>query len=323
VSDERLGERLLQLLDTAADRVVLVAPFVKRHVLERLLEHVSPRTEVVCVTRWRLEEIAGGVSDLDVWDVVARRSGARLLLCHELHAKYYRVAGRCLVGSANLTGAALGWSPRPNLELLIEMDAQDEQLRGWEVRLLANAVEVDAELYDAMRAALSAMLRESRQPPVTVAAPAGMALEVEAPRLCFADWLPATRQPEDIYAVYLGSLDRVSRASAESATYDLAVLDMPPGLGRTMFAATVATRLLQHPIFGAVDRFVAIPRRFGEVTALLGQYIGPRPAAELDGVWQTMMRWMLHFVSSRYTYTRPRHTEVFARTHGHRANKAG
>jgi hypothetical protein len=317
MSYEGLGERLLQLLDTAADRLVLAAPFVKRHVLERLLERVSLQTEVLCVTRWRLEEIAGGVSDLDVWKVVAGRPRTRLLLCHELHAKYYRAAGRCLVGSANLTGAALGWSPQPNLELLVDIDAEDEQFRGWEARLLASAVEVDAGLYDAMREALSAMPSEVRYAPVTAPWSADMAPEKgQASRRGFVDWLPATRHPEDVYAVYLGLLDQVPRASVESAAYDLVALDMPPGLGRAAFAATVAARLLQHPVVGVVDRFVATPRRFGEVTALLGQHLRPSPSAELDSIWQTMMRWLLYFMPRRYSYMRPRHTEVFSRAHG-------
>lgn len=321
MSHEGVGERLLQLLDTASDRVVLAAPFVKRHVLERLLERVPPEVGVVCVTRWRLEEIASGVSDLDVWEVLAGRSGARLLLCHELHAKYYRVAGQCLVGSANLTGAALGWSPQANLELLVEIDAENEQLRGWEAGLLANAVEVNADLYEAMRAALSAISGEIRSAPVAGAASAERALEKrEAPCDGFADWLPATRHPKDVYTVYMGLLDQVPRGSAESATYDLAALDMPPGLGRAMFATTVATRLLQHPVFSAVDRFVTVPKRFGDVTALLGRHVGPRSAAQVDGIWQTMMRWLLYFMPNRYIYTRPRHTEMFARTQKYRAS---
>lgn len=316
MTDEGLGERLLELLGAAGDRVVLAAPFIKRHVLERLLERVSPQREVVCVTRWRLEEIACGVSDLDVWEVIAGHPRARLLLCHELHAKYYRVADRCLVGSANLTGTALGWSPQANLELLVEIDADDEQLRGWEARLFASAVEVDTELYNAMRAALSAIPTELRPKPP--AAWADTALEKgEASRRGFADWLPVTRHPKDIYAVYQGLLDQVPRATAEGATYDLAALEMPLGLQRDVFAAAVAARLLQHPIFGAVDRFVATPRRFGEVTALLAEQVAPRSGAEIDGIWQTMMRWLLHFMPRRYTYTRPRYTEVFARTHEH------
>jgi len=49
------------------------------------------------------EEIAAGVSDLDVWRVVCKRPHARLLLCPAIHAKYYRIDGLALVGSANLT----------------------------------------------------------------------------------------------------------------------------------------------------------------------------------------------------------------------------
>src|SRR4051812_7869721 len=127
-----LGDRLLRLVEGADGLVILAAPFMKGHALERVLERVPTASDLVCVTRWRLEELAAGVSDLEVWPLLIRRGRSRLLLRHELHAKYYRAGPRCLVGSANLTGAALGWSAKANLELLIELGAEDVQLAGWE-----------------------------------------------------------------------------------------------------------------------------------------------------------------------------------------------
>ena len=74
---------------------------------------------MVVVTRWRPAEIAAGLSDLEVFDIANERPRTEVRLSHSLHAKLYVADDRCLVGSANLTAAALGWRQDSNLEILI------------------------------------------------------------------------------------------------------------------------------------------------------------------------------------------------------------
>src|SRR4051812_46006665 len=111
-----LARELDALCSNARDELVLVAPFIKQAVLMRLLDATASSVAVRVVTRWSPQEIKSGVSDLEVWDVINARSGAVLLLRADLHAKYYRADMSCLVGSANLTHAALGLATVPNLE---------------------------------------------------------------------------------------------------------------------------------------------------------------------------------------------------------------
>src|SRR5947199_2775416 len=123
------GDKLLELCPSASETLVIAAPFIKDTVLARVLD-VLPSTvrRVTCITRWFPEEIAAGVSDLEIFDRLAAYQNARLLLHPHLHAKLYRADHRCLVGSANLTNRALGWSSPPNLELLVELDATFPEL---------------------------------------------------------------------------------------------------------------------------------------------------------------------------------------------------
>jgi hypothetical protein len=116
-----IGESLTNLCQRAQKELVLVAPFVKADVLDRLLHHINIEVSLTCVTRWHLDEIISGVSDIEVWDLIRERASASLLLRSDLHAKYYRADDECLIGSANLTMAALGWSSRQNLELLVPL----------------------------------------------------------------------------------------------------------------------------------------------------------------------------------------------------------
>src|SRR5690606_13352584 len=130
-----LGDQLEQLCRSTTQTLWLVAPFIKQVTLKRLLEHVAPEVTIDCVTRWRLDEIVAGVSDLGVWLLIRERPNSTLWLRSDLHAKYYRGDHQALVGSANLTNTALGWSPRPNLELLISSRSEERRV-GKESRSL-------------------------------------------------------------------------------------------------------------------------------------------------------------------------------------------
>src|SRR5436305_2039515 len=67
---EPLGTALEELVASASQDLVLAAPFIKVRVLDRVLNLTEGTVRVTCITRWRAEEIAAGVSDLDVWGVV-------------------------------------------------------------------------------------------------------------------------------------------------------------------------------------------------------------------------------------------------------------
>ena len=94
------------------------APFAKEVIVQLLLAATPVNVSVEVVVRWLPFDIKVGVSDLEVWDIIRDRPGADLFVRQDLHAKYYRADDRCLVGSANLTGATLGLSLAPNFELL-------------------------------------------------------------------------------------------------------------------------------------------------------------------------------------------------------------
>src|SRR3954447_2475597 len=109
------------MCEHARHEIVLCAPFVKRHVIDRVLACTAPNVAVAIISRWRPEEIAAGGSDTAVLESGSARGGS-VLLHDRLHAKFYRGDDAVLLGSANLTGTALGWSTRPNLELLVGAD---------------------------------------------------------------------------------------------------------------------------------------------------------------------------------------------------------
>ena len=318
-SEESPGAQLLDLCAGAEHGVLLAAPFVKAPSLRRLLSRASPGVDVTCVTRWRPEEVAVGVSDLEVLEEIERREQGTLLLSPRLHAKYFRADDRCLVGSANLTGRALGWVTPSNVELLIDAPAANPSLLRFERSLLASAHEATPELRAVVQAAAE-QIRADASPFVSLpvlseaagtSAPENAEESLPEPR-DFRAWIPSLRQPEALYIAYQGSLDQLTTASRQAAASDLTMLDPPPRLSRSAFEAVIGVALLQMPLIALIDEFVLEPRRFGAVRDLIATRKATSSRAA-GSMWQTTMRWLLHFLPGRYVRSVPSHSEVFGR----------
>jgi hypothetical protein len=303
-----LGEILHQLCKSATEDLWLVAPFIKVSTLERLLEGVSPNVRLYCVTRWRPEEIAVGVSDLDVWLLLKKRANSQLWLRHDLHAKYYRADDHCLMGSANITGAALGWSSQSNLELLLDVPLSHPALDGFELRLLGHCILVDNAIYEQTKAIVALLEPEAQKIIHSVDEPnliQGLVVERES-------WIPSLRNPEQLYIAYLEKQDKLSSGVYETVLTDLLVLNIPPGLSKSIFEAYLGYVLLQMPIVEKVNAFVFQPRRFGEVSAYL-KTLPCSKALDFDAkyAWQTLMRWLLYFLPQKYESFTIRYSEIF------------
>lgn len=300
---KRIADELDSLCSSAHDEILLVAPFIKYTVLARLVGLIKPSVSVQIVTRWLPQDIKSGVTDIEVWDIVKGRRRTRLLLRQDLHAKYYRADGRCLIGSANLTLSALGLSAAPNLELLILANASSADLAGFEDQLLAGAIDVDDDLASLMRTAVSRlpMLHEVHDfEQIDSAQPVPL-----------TKWVPTLRQPDDLFIAYVGRSEALSSVARRCAVADLSVLRIPLGLDEAAFRAVVGVALLGMPVVASVSRFITQPRRFGEVRDLLTQLLESPEAASRE--WQVLLRWMVYFLGDRFEYRRPHHSEVIIR----------
>jgi len=106
----------------------------------------------------------------------------------------------------------------------------------------------------------------------------------------------------------------LTAAARETTGADLRHLSVPAGLPRPAFDAYVAALLLQEPLIRRIDAFVATQQRFGAVRRFLASLpCSQEPDFDATRAWQTTMRWLLHFLPGRYSYTVPRYSEMFAR----------
>ena len=89
---------------------------------------------------------------------------------------------------------------------------------------------------------------------------------------------------------------------------------LSPGLPKHVFTRSVGVVLLQQPMVRHIDQLLTRPQRFGAVRDELARL----PCAAVTGfeptqAWQTLMRWLLHFLPGRYKRLAARHSEVLGR----------
>ena len=301
-----IGARLELLCSESRRELLLVAPFIKASVLDRLLKDKNEGVSLSVVTRWKPQEISAGVSDLEVFDLVRQNQG-QLFLRQDLHAKYYRGDDRILVGSANVTGAALGWSDSSNLELLVMVPSTEGELSDFERMLWSGSVVVDDSIHDIMRKAAEQCVGQ----PILEPEPAWDELKDAARDL--EGWVPVLRSPPDLYRAYAkDGLAELSSSSLAAARCDLAVLQPPSDLSENAFREVIAAMLVTFPVIQMVDECLIRPQRFGHVRDVLSAQLG-LSRNEASEAWQTLIRWLRHFLPNRYTYSRPRYSEVMSR----------
>ena len=241
------GERLKALLEEAKERIILCAPFVKESVLRTILAAIPSPLPLTVVTRWRPDEVAAGVSDLEVFDVISEMENAELLLLDNLHAKLYVADENCLVGSANLTASALGWSKNSNVELLMQAKTDDFYV-ALLLKRLENARTATAEYRQEIQAEADSL--ES----INLIEGEAMTSEKDYRHL---PWLPRCAAPDRLYEIYMdASTNVVAKGTRDDGLADIRDIDLPDGLSPDVFQEGVKSSLLHMSVFSEIIREV-------------------------------------------------------------------
>jgi len=287
------GIRLLHSAREASKSACIVSPFIKYSALQRVLSSLNSSVSVTVVTRWRLDELAIGVSDLSVFDACNARSDCRLLLCDALHAKYFRFDETTLIGSANLTGAGMGWSLTPNIEIL-EIASAAIMRSDFEARLLEASITVSSELREQFADALGRLPPFANPPPPD-------ALEIVDVARPHSPWIPASRDPAAIRSVYFGDTTDLFPLIASQATQDLIALRLPPQIPAAAFESHIQCVLLQSVFLKEINSLIEDQPRFGELRGRLSRsWLLQGSARDPTDALQCIMRWLTYYLPDQY-----------------------
>lgn len=289
----KLDKVFNRLLSNPGD-IFLVSPFTNADAIAKLLSNLSSEQKLTLVTRWRIEDIMSGVSDIEVYKLIKRSKG-QCYINNRLHAKYYRKGNHALVGSANLTHNGFSVQKVGNLELLCRVNLENSNYSQFEETILENAILVNDDLYEKMNS-----LRQDLPPTVKVNTDYEYPSE-ELNRAAF--WWPEIRNPESLWQSYQDD-------SIRDEIIDLRQLSLPAGIeNEKTFRKAVSTALECHSNINKVINYIKISeRRFGEMRLYLRE-IDPN-LTDTTIAWQTLFRWLLYSDPARFEYFRPNFTEI-------------
>ena len=272
--------RIRSLFADATQSVVVVAPFIKVRALRSLVAVIPPDVGGRCVTRWLPREIAAGVSDPEIVDVLEERGNFALELVDRLHAKLYAADRRCLVGSANVTRAGLGQEQYgSNIELLVPADIEDPDVSAALAEIEAEKRQADRTTALTARRLADSLPREMRGEIATV-------------------WFPRSRGAKDAFRCYRDIPTGFVKASEQMLLVDLAMFDLPPGLSEDEFNTVIRSRLetlriSQLLLDSSEDRMLtrAEAQSFLERVSNSDESTGD--------LWKSFLDWMAFFFSDR------------------------
>ncbi len=286
-----LGERLLSVFSHAENSVRIAAPFIKTHSLERVLAIIPDGVALTCVTRWRPEDIASGVCDLEIFDLLQERQGAALLVHPHLHAKFFAADKVCLIGSANLTHSALGWHVPSNLELLVELDAHNHGLDQWWGKMLTSCIDATQDMKSELRK-LADALQSSSAP---ISRPEADPEDVELTTV----WTPECPRWTGLWETYSGDEDQMPASAVHSAKADLAALSLPPGLNEESFQKALAAILRYTKIVQEIEQLSKTGLTDATAHTLL-QSLCNIPEKEAPRRWQLLKGWLSTLYPDEY-----------------------
>lgn len=313
-----LGDWILQGAKETAEQAILVSPFIKYKSLKRITDSLLDGVKLSIYTRWRIDEVAQGVSDLSIWNLLVNRPNSYLYLIQNLHSKYYRFDDAVYVGSANITDAGMTWSHSSNLETLVNATADNFNYLEFEALLNRKSVEVDQAIFERT----SHLVEEFKKKNQDLSTPSvdniltnglitsDLITDIQENFTESKVWIPVTRSPDILFDVYSGKCDLVSKDVLVGAYMDLSHMEIPPYLGQSSFSSLVASRLEMEPLIIELDIFLSESRRFGELREFLSNFV----VSDSTLHWQSLMRWLLYFMPTKYSSHVANYSEIFRKS---------
>ena len=291
-----LGETVLNAIRTASRDLLLVAPYIKSPALERAIDSIPSKSiSLTCITRWLPGDIAAGVCDLDIFDQISKYPDGKLLIHPHLHAKYYRVDHRCLIGSANLTSRGMGWATPANVELLVELPADFEGLEEWEQGLLASAIPASEELQEKIKLESEQIISNNMRFDFPDSA------DIGDDEQSASQWFPRCPAPDRLWEVYSGQAqDKMVTGALAAAQMDLSSLAVPPGLPRKLFEAYVTGILKYMPIVMEIDNLAARALPDSDAYRLIVDRLGDKAPYPAEEMWRIFKAWLTYFFPEEY-----------------------
>jgi len=288
------------------EKIQIASAFVKSEPFARLAEASGSNSNKFLVSRWQFCDLVSGVSDLEVYEI-AKRLGWKFYFHQDLHAKVYLFDEEFFAGSANLTNRGLaGGPPGGNIEFSFKSSAT-AVVFSWFELLTAGSIEVDDELYFAIRADVESYMdvAENRIPirmGFSQAVSNIIYRRKPEPTLFLHD-LPWTCSPDNIIK---------SQPENEDVKHDLQVLGLP----KNPSVDQIRTAFLISPGFTWLLNVVEEEAYFGAITSKLHDSLRDEPKpyrSEVKKCLVNLLNWSVVLFPKQIVIDRPNHSQRIRR----------
>ena len=284
MQSDGIGNRIRSLFLQSPNQVTVIAPFIKVNALESLLAVLPRNTQFRCVTRWLPQEIAQGISDLEILDLIQERGYGTLTLVDKLHAKIYIADDICLVGSANVTLSGFGDYETANIEVLVESTPEN-------VGIAATLDEI-AKVERPATKEIAEAIRHS----------ADLLSPQRVHSMGEVGWIPLSFKPELAFTLYT-KFQATHRSdllldSDRIVLEDIYRADLTPAKSVSEFESAIREKLAQIPVAktfleGTADQLLV----FNDMYEHFSQF--DIEDHSNDDLWRAFVNWMAYFYQDR------------------------
>jgi hypothetical protein len=277
--------------------------FLRSEAFGRLLALLPTGVRGTILTRWRLEDLLAGASDLNAY-TLASEAGWPFFMRLDFHGKVFEFPGQgVLVGSANATLSGLGLASDPNVEAGT-LVRDSESNKAVTSSFFHGATLVDVRLFRKLEAVLNEAQRTGSSPASWPQA----VLDELVPRVAPTFLL--------VSSCLLSKPDWVGRAlppSTSDVEHDLALLRIPGN--RTSDPEVLASALSRTAIYAWLVSAVEESggeAYFGRLSAHLHSCLADDPAPQrrdVKSLLQNILEWLVVCGDRRIVVDRPNHSQ--------------
>jgi hypothetical protein len=286
----------------------IIAPFIKREPLQKLIEPCEDTSQLQVIVRWDTADIVNQVSDLEIFEDLKEQK-IPLYRNSSIHLKMLVFDKNwAFHTSGNITKKGLGLVTNPNIEVGAQIRLED---KDWiEIqKLLKNSIRIDEAIYQKF-----VKYKEDnykKQDPLPQ-----LKIELDSTKEFSKLSLPAVQSPSKLYEIYQSPEKFKDEEDLYAAfVHDLDLYDVPTGITQDEFFQKLGENFKAHLFVQKIVNLIKKEEsaRFGQVNAWITDLCSDKPTPygwELKPNTNKLYEWLDYFFEEIHWDVPGRHSQV-------------
>ena len=286
----------------------VIAPFIKREALQKLIEPCEDTSQLKVIVRWDTADIVNQVSDLEIYEDL-KEQGIPLYRHSCIHLKMLVFDQNwAFHTSGNITKRGLGLVANPNIEVgaQIRLEAKD-----WvEIqKLLENSIRIDDEIYKKFVKYKEDNYKKSEPLPQ-------LEIELDSAKEFSKLSLPAIQSPNKLYEIYQSPENFKDVENLYAAfVHDLVLYNVPTSITRDAFFKKLGENFKTHSFIQKIVSHIKEKgsARFGQVNGWITEMCSDKPTPykwELKSNTNKLYDWLDYFFEEIHWDVPGKHSQV-------------